>query len=112
MNVSWITLRDLEYLAAVAQHLHFGKAAKGCHVSQPALSAQIKKMEDTLGYQIFERSNRSVTLTDKGRRLVEQARVVLEEAEKLIAIPESEKPSDLRGVLRLGVIATLGPYYV
>ena len=112
MNVSWITLRDLEYLTAVAQHLHFGKAAKACHVSQPALSAQIKKMEQTLGYQIFERSNRSVALTEKGRRLVEQAQVVLEEAQKLISVPESEKPSELRGVLRLGVIATLGPYYV
>ncbi|HEY7161150.1 MAG TPA: LysR substrate-binding domain-containing protein [Acidobacteriota bacterium] len=112
MNVSWLTLRDLEYLVAVAEHLHFGKAAQTCHVSQPALSAQIKKMEDFLGFPLFERTHRKVTLTDQGKLISDQARVILEEAEKLVSIARQSGSTELQGSLRLGVIATLGPYYV
>lgn len=112
MNVSWITIRDLEYLTAVAQHLHFGKAAAACHVTQPALSAQIKKMEDQLGFQVFERNNRKVALTDRGRRVVDQARIVLEEARKLVSVSQAERVKKLEGTLRMGAIATLGPYYI
>ena len=61
MNISWLTLRDLQYIVSVADHEHFGKAAVACHVSQPALSAQIRKIEDVLGTQLFERSNRRVS---------------------------------------------------
>lgn len=112
MNVSWITLRDLEYLAAVGEHLHFGKAAKACHVSQPALSSQVRKLEDSLGFQVFERTNRKVTLTDLGRKVLDQARVILEEAQKLVMIAQPKGKAELQGTLRLGAIATLGPYYI
>lgn len=112
MNASWLTLRDLEYLISVADQLHFGKAAQVCHVSQPALSAQIKKMEEVFGFQLFERTHRKVTLTERGKLISDQARIILEEAEKLVSIAQQTEKSDLHGNLRLGVIATLGPYYV
>src|SRR6476646_2671707 len=109
MNISWLTLRDLEYLVSVADHEHFGKAAAACHVSQPALSARIRKVEDIVGVQLFERSNRSVAITPHGRAVVDQARVVLEEAQKIAEITgKVQRP--LGGSLRLGLIATVGPY--
>ena len=108
MNISYLTLRDLEYVVAVADCRHFGKAAESCHVSQPALSAQIKKVEDFLGLQLFERSNRNVVITPLGKLVARQARIVLEEAQKIAALAKSNSP--LSGTLRLGVIATLGPY--
>lgn len=111
MNISWLTLRDLQYLAAVADEQHFGKAAIVCHVSQPALSAQIKKIEDFLGITLFERSNRRVVITSAGEKIVAQAKVVLEEAQKIVELAKGmSKP--LSGNLRLGAIATLGPYFL
>jgi LysR family transcriptional regulator, hydrogen peroxide-inducible genes activator len=112
MNVSSITIRDLEYLTAVARHLHFGKAAAACHVTQPALSAQIRKLEDQLGFQIFERTNRKVALTERGQKVITQAHIVLEEAQKLIAISQAEGIKELEGTLRIGAIASVGPYYI
>jgi LysR family hydrogen peroxide-inducible transcriptional activator len=109
MNISSLTLRDLEYLIAVADRRHFGKAADSCHVSQPALSAQIRKIEDFLGVQLFERSNRNVVITPIGEQVARQARVVLEEAGKIAALVQ-ETSQPLSGGLRLGAIATLGPY--
>src|SRR5215510_1828686 len=109
MNISSLTLRDLEYLVAVADRRHFGRAADACHVSQPALSAQIRKIEDFLGVQLFERSNRNVVITPIGEQVARQARVVLEEAGK-IAVLAQESSQPLSGQLRLGAIATLGPY--
>lgn len=109
MNISSLTLRDLEYLVAVADRRHFGKAAESCHVSQPALSAQIRKIEDFLGVQLFERSNRNVVITPMGEQVARQARIVLEEAGK-IAVMAQETSEPLSGSLKLGAIATLGPY--
>ena len=109
MNISALTLRDLEYLVAVADRRHFGKAADACHVSQPALSAQIRKIEDFLGVQLFERSNRNVVITPIGEQVARQARVVLEEAGKIAELVQ-EISEPLSGALRLGAIATLGPY--
>ena len=111
MTISSISLRDLEYLIAVADHAHFGRAALAAHVSQPALSAQIRKVEDILGVRLFERSKRSVVITEAGRKIVSQARVVLEEAEK-IAVMARDPGVPLSGSLKLGAIATLGPYYL
>lgn len=111
MNIAALTLRDLEYLIAVADHEHFGKAALAAHVSQPALSGQIKKVEDFLGVQLFERSNRRVRITPIGAQVVEQARAVLEEARKIGELVRSEH-EPLTGTLRLGAITTLGPYYL
>ena len=86
MNIPALSLRDLEYLVAVADHQHFGKAADACHVSQPALSSQIAKLESLLGVTLFERSNRRVVITPDGERVAQQARVVLEEAAKIAAL--------------------------
>src|SRR4029079_260214 len=109
MNISWLTLRDLQYVVSVAEHTHFGKAAAACHVSQPALSAQIRKIEDVLGVQLFERTNRRVTITPAGQAVAAQARIVLEEAAKIGELTNSAK-EPLTGGLRLGAIATIGPY--
>lgn len=111
MNLSALSLRDLEYVIAVADNEHFGKAALATHVSQPALSGQIKKVEDFLGVKLFERSNRRVAITPIGEQVVEQARVVLEEARKIAELVRSEH-EPLTGALRLGAISTLGPYYL
>jgi LysR family hydrogen peroxide-inducible transcriptional activator len=109
MNISWLTLRDLQYLVAIADEEHFGKAAAACNVSQPALSAQIRKIEDVLGVQLFERTNRRVTITQHGKRVADQARIVLEEAGKIATLTAPEK-QPLAGPFRLGAIATVGPY--
>lgn len=110
MNISWITLRDLEYLVAVAEFQHFGKAAKHCHVSQPSLSTQIKKIEDVLGVTLFERTNRRVSITPVGQRVTLQAQTVLQEAQQIAAVlGKDTKP--MSGEFKLGTIATLGPYY-
>ena len=109
MTLPALSLRDLEYLVAVADHQHFGKAAEACHVSQPALSSQIAKVENLLGVKLFERSNRRVVITPDGERVAHQARVVLEEASK-IAVVAAPAAEPLCSWLRLGTIATLGPY--
>ncbi|MGE0616825.1 MAG: LysR family transcriptional regulator, partial [Bacteriovoracia bacterium] len=109
MNLPAISLRDLEYLVAVAEHGHFGRAARACHVSQPALSGQVKKAEEILGQTVFERTNRRVSLTDPGRAIVQQAKVVLEEARRLAQLGATRRgPFD--GHLSLGAIASVGPY--
>lgn len=109
MNIQWMTLRDLQYVVAVAEELHFGRAAKRCAVSQPALSTQIRKLEEQLGALFFERTQRQVTLTEQGRRLVEQARLVLEEAQKIPGLIK-QRETPLTGPFRLGAIASVGPY--
>lgn len=104
-----MTLTELRYLVALAQHRHFGRAAESCFVSQPTLSVAIKKLEDELGVPLFERRKQEVTLTVAGERIVEQAQRVLEEA---AAIKELAKDGrdQLSGPLRLGAIYTIGPY--
>ncbi len=109
MDISALTLRNLEYIASVAEQGHFGRAAVLCGVSQPALSAQVQKVEECLGMRIFERSRRKIHLTATGAEVVEQARLVLREAGRLVEIAEQRK-RPLSGLFRLGVIATLGPY--
>ena len=104
-----MNLRDLRYLVAVADMRHFGRAAEACHVSQPTLSTQLRKLEEALGVTLFERTNKTVTATAVGGRIVERARRVLEEAD---AIPEIARTGQnpMTGPLRLGIIPTLGPY--
>jgi DNA-binding transcriptional LysR family regulator len=79
-------MRDLEYLVTVASSLHFGKAAQELGVSQPTLSEQIKKLEFHLSVKIFERTNRSVRLTDEGRSYIESAQKILEEAKVFVGL--------------------------
>lgn len=103
------TIRQLEYLVAVADERHFGRAARACAVSQPGLSAQIQQLEDILGVQLFERSRRGVLLTPAGERVVERARDVLRATDELVQTAEGVgRP--LEGPLRLGVIPTVAPY--
>ena len=111
MNVSQLTMRDLEYLVAVSEDLHFGRAAHRLHVSQPTLSEQIKKLEFQLDVKLFERSKRVVKLTPQGVELLESARQILREAELFIKLAKHKK-APLTGEFHLGAIATVGPYYL
>ena len=104
-----MTLQDLRYVVTLAETRNFARAAKACYVSQPTLSTQIKKLEDELGLALFERTNKRVMPTPAGVELIVQARVVLEEAEKLQQMAQ-QALDPMAGPLRLGVIPTLGPY--
>ncbi|GJD82550.1 LysR substrate-binding domain-containing protein [Methylobacterium haplocladii] len=111
MHVAGLSLRDLEYVVAIADETHFGRAAERCNVSQPTLSVQVRKLEETLGLVLFERSNRRVLLTEAGQAIVRQARIVLAEAQRLLAMASEGRGSPLTGRLVLAAIQTLGPYY-
>mgnify|MGYP002379829831 FL=1 len=104
-----MTLTDLRYLVALAHERHFGRAAEKCHVSQPTLSVAVKKVEEELGIQLFERSASEVKITETGRRIVAQAERVLMEAGQIQEIAAAGK-DPLAGPLRVGVIYTIGPY--
>lgn len=104
-----MTLTDLRYLIALAGERHFGRAAERCHVSQPTLSVAIKKVEDELCIQLFERGAAEVKITETGQRIVEQASRVLAEMGLIHEIAAAGK-DPLAGPLRVGVIYTIGPY--
>ena len=104
-----MNLRDLEYAVCLAGEGQFRRAATRCHVSQPTLSAQIAKLEDELGVQLFERGPRSATATVNGRALIRQAQIVLDEVERLKALARAGQ-DPLQGPFHLGVIPTAGPY--
>lgn len=104
-----MNIRDLEYLLAVAELKHFRKAAEQCHVSQPTLSGQLKKLENYLGVQLFERSNRKVLLTLAGEEIAARAQRILNEVEGIERYAHSRnKPMSIP--IRLGLIPTLAPY--
>jgi len=104
-----LSLRQLEYVVAVAETLGFHKAAATCHVSQPTLSAQVQLLESVLGVRLFERDRRRVLVTPAGADVVARARRVLREVEDLIGTAtRAQEP--FAGTLRLGVIPTLAPY--
>lgn len=105
------TLRQLEYLVAIADAGGFHRAAEACHVSQPGLSAQVKQLEDLLGVQLIERGRRRVLLTPAGRAVTERARGVLRAARELVDEARVHA-RPLSGVLRLGVIPTIAPYWL
>ncbi len=104
-----MTLQDLRYLVALVDHGHFGRAAEACHVSQPTLSTQIKKLEEQLGVTLFERTNRSVRVTAFGEEVVSRARQILTDVEAIAGIGRRVS-GPLAGAFSLGVIPTLGPY--
>jgi len=104
-----MTLTELQYIVAVAQERHFGRAAERVFVTQPALSLAIKKLEDELQTTIFERRQNRIELTSLGEQIVHQAQRVLEEAERIKLLAAHGK-DQLNGLLRFGVIATVGPY--
>lgn len=104
-----ITLRQLRYLVAVAETLHFGRAAEAANVSQPSLSAQIRQLEEALGTRLLERTRRRVFLTPAGVEVVAKARHILAAVQDL-ADGARIVASPLSSGLRLGVIPTVGPY--
>ena len=105
------TLRQLEYLVAVADALNFREAAESCSVTQPALSAQLKELEDSLGLVLFERDKRRVLATTAGRELAERARELLKHCDDFVDLSKTYR-APLTGILRLGVIPTVGPYFL
>jgi len=104
-----IKLKDLRYLVAVADSRHFGRAAERCFVSQPTLSAQLKKLEQYLGVQLIERQPNNVTLTDAGEQIVARARRILEASEEVVTLARAHR-DPLAGGLRLALLPTIGPY--
>jgi LysR family hydrogen peroxide-inducible transcriptional activator len=104
-----MTLTELKYIVAVARERHFGRAAEACFVSQPTLSVAIRKLEDELGVQLFERGSTEVSVTPTGQQIVEQAQRVLEQTSAIREIARQGK-DPLSGPLRVGVIYTIGPY--
>lgn len=108
-SVTGMNLRDLEYAVCLAGEGQFRRAAARCHVSQPTLSAQIAKLEDELGVQLFERGARAATPTVNGRALIRQAQIVLDEVERLKELARTGR-DPLHGPFHLGVIPTAGPY--
>lgn len=103
-----ITLKHLRYFEALAQNGHFGRAAEACAISQPALSVQIKELEEILGAPLVERGPRQVRLTPLGETFATRAAEVLHAADELYDLGRVAKP--LGGRLRIGVIPTIAPY--
>lgn len=104
-----MNLRDLQYLVAVAEHRHFGRAAEACFATQPTLSTQIRKLEEQLGVQIFERQPRKILLTRAGEAIIERARRALREIEAIRELARAAGDPE-SGPIRLGLFPTLGPY--
>lgn len=109
IDITAVTLAELRYLVALSDYRHFGRAARASLVTQPTLSAAIKKLETTLQLTLFERSSKLVIVTPLGAEIVEEARRVLDAMDRIgdLAVHGREP---LAGPLRLGVIPTLGPY--
>ncbi len=106
---SGVSLRALGYLVAVADERHFGRAAANCFVSQPTLSAQIKKLEEQLGVQLLERNQRQTMVTPAGEEIVGRARKILQGVDEIIDLARSSH-DPLAGELRVGLIPTVAPY--
>jgi len=104
-----MNLQDLRYFVALAEQRHFGRAAEACHVSQPTLSSQIRKLEQELGITLLERTNKRVELTSVGTQILAHAREALAHAAQMEAVARAAR-DPLIGPLKLGVIPTLAPY--
>lgn len=104
-----MNLRDLQYLVALAEYRHFGRAAEASFVSQPTLSTQIRKLEDELGVALVERTPRKVLLTETGREIARRARGVLSQIDEIKSIAQRTRDPE-SGTIRLGIFPTLGPY--
>ncbi|MFN5721234.1 MAG: LysR family transcriptional regulator, partial [Bradyrhizobium sp.] len=104
-----VTLRQLRYFDALARHGHFGRAADACAVSQPALSMQIREMEQAVGGVLIERSARQVALTSFGEELLHRVRDILRSVDELGDFARASRDK-LAGRLRIGMIPTIAPY--
>ena len=104
-----LKLKDLRYLVALADQRHFGRAAARCFVSQPTLSAQLKKLEQSLGVQLIERAPNNVSLTAVGEEIVARARRILEAGDEVVGLARTHQ-DPLGGRLRVALLPTIGPY--
>ena len=104
-----LKLKDLRYLVAVADTRHFGQAAARCFVSQPTLSAQLKKLEEYLGVQLIERHPRRIALTEAGTQVVARARRIIEASDEIVSLTALRR-DPLSGRLRVALLPTIGPY--
>lgn len=103
-----MTITQLQYVLAVAEHQNFTKAALKVFVTQPTLSMQIQKLEDELGVKIFDRTKKPIQLTETGRKIVNQARNIVNESDRIQDIVDQEK-GFIGGTFRLGIIPTIMP---
>ena len=103
-----MTITQLKYVLAVAEHQNFTKAAEKCFVTQPTLSMQIQKLEDQLDIQIFDRSKKPIELTEVGRKIVNQAKNIVNEADRITDIVDQQK-GFIGGEFKLGIIPTVMP---
>lgn len=103
------TIKQLRYFNALVEHNHFGKAADSCFVSQSAFSVAIKELENSLGGQLVDRTNKSVTVTNLGREIYQQSLTVMSEMKKMLDLAHGNM-SPLSGKLSLGLIPTIGPF--
>jgi LysR family hydrogen peroxide-inducible transcriptional activator len=104
-----VTLKQLRYLSALAEHQHFGRAAEACGVTQPALSMQIQVLEKLLGVQVVERRKSDIVLTDVGLEVANRAEQILAASRDLVDFAQ-HRSGVLTGRLTLGVIPTVAPY--
>jgi LysR family transcriptional regulator, hydrogen peroxide-inducible genes activator len=104
-----LTLKQFRYFEALTRHRHFGKAAEDCAISQPALSLQIKDLEQSLGHELFERSPRQIRLTRFGEDFLQRIRDILRAVDELGDLARASQDR-LVGRLRLGIIPTVAPY--
>lgn len=107
-NTIKMTITQLKYVLAVAEHKNFTLAAEKCFVTQPTLSMQIQKIEEELSIQIFDRSKKPIQLTDIGQKIVNQAKNIVNEADRIQDIVEQQK-GFIGGEFRLGIIPTIMP---
>ncbi|MEY8848416.1 hydrogen peroxide-inducible genes activator [Psychroserpens sp. XS_ASV72] len=103
-----MTITQLHYVLAIAEHKNFTKAAEKCFVTQPTLSTQIQKLEDELDVMIFDRSKKPIELTDVGRKIVLQARNIVDESDRIQDIVDQQK-GFIGGQFKLGIIPTIMP---
>lgn len=105
------TMKQLQYLVALADTQHFGRAAERCYITQSTLSAGIRDLESALGAAVAERTNRQVLITRAGKRIAERAKAILQDAEQIMEVAQADlKP--MTGEMRLGVIPTIGPFFL
>src|SRR5258708_8871193 len=104
-----VTLRQLRYFNALARHGHFGRAAEACAISQPAMSMQIRELEEALGGALLERSARQVALTNVGEEAAQRVRDILRLVDELGDLARASRDR-LAGRLRVGMIPTIAPY--
>lgn len=106
-----MNFQQLEYIIEVERTRHFAKAAKKCFVTQPTLSMMIKKLEQELGVMIFDRKQKPIAPTQQGKKVIEQAKIILKQKNQLLETVQQEKET-ITGDLRLGIIPTIAPYLI